>query len=1038
MKRPPGDELDEDQMESKRSRGEEGGAAASQPGEASNPSAGADREHLLLMRVLQPAPEPAQKLSLAGLGDFLEEHLNRIGAQHPGKVLEECLQFLSRGIRRSEEGGVIPSTWAGIAPLQEACVTCALTRVLQASSEDKAKALLCLLGSPVPQRLIGELLSACSEDDAVPPILLRDIAKPLSGRRLSDLQSPQFAKLLRVLKASKKYSLALVSPPLLEELWRPIFDPKFTWRNRKREVVGKQREGFALQAETLLGWVLSPSALDSGLEPPSKRHLTESGSPEWSNMRRAHQQKIETNQRSTQMKLTDAQRQQAEFVDVLLRAGDAPRTAVLRWFGSLLHGAEPRGKQGYIVPEGFNFWPQFGNHVIDIIGHNDTPPWERELRNLLTLQALHARIHGFPTSGAALNAFTLLLHLVKPITVDKAVEISPYLALREDIPDILGSWQQESRFGEKEQIEAAQGVAKVDPAFTTAAFDKTLFKTQVFWLASKGLSVLLLPVAKEAFHSMQGIASAFFDKQPSVSDDAWREFLLAEASLKEPVFLERLGHFMTLSFRFLQHQAAGGKQALPPPEAGPAWHALPSTVLENLIDVCDIYRDRRSDRKGLSAGMPTGLFMHLDPDPVLTVLCIVMASDDHVRDPSLRGRAVKLLHRLCFSFTSWQARLMQSPFRQNLIPCLVGVFIAVEKAILSYYDLSYRYKYELRIPVMDLFDLAMKHEEHRQVLIEYANGPGRDRMLKLFTQLINDSNSQMEEAVSTLKDFREHLRKEAAGELVERTGPAAPTGGHDEVVGDDEQTQGGEDVYRRSRKNYKEHAKKYFGLATKTWKMLWLLSKYLPKLIVDGKTILEQLLHSSLDAQLHYLVGPDMKNVKGSEKDYEEFGFDPKALVCQIAEIYLFLMRVNRDEVVRIVAKDERYYSATTFSKAVRFTRKYHLLDDKSTEEFDAFVKELAGRVDAQRAAFDEADIPDKYLCEMMADIMSDPVMFPQSRKVVDRATALRQIMGNDRDPYANTPLKIEDLLPQPELKEEIHRFAKEKGIQLEGGNMLD
>jgi hypothetical protein len=29
-----------------------------------------------------------------------------------------------------------------------------------------------------------------------------------------------------------------------------------------------------------------------------------------------------------------------------------------------------------------------------------------------------------------------------------------------------------------------------------------------------------------------------------------------------------------------------------------------------------------------------------------------------------------------------------------------------------------------------------------------------------------------------------------------------------------------------------------------------------------------------------------------------------------------------------------------------------------------------------------QADIPSNYLCEIMADIMSDPVMFPPSRKV--------------------------------------------------------
>ena len=61
--------------------------------------------------------------------------------------------------------------------------------------------------------------------------------------------------------------------------------------------------------------------------------------------------------------------------------------------------------------------------------------------------------------------------------------------------------------------------------------------------------------------------------------------------------------------------------------------------------------------------------------------------------------------------TSPQEKLNHPPFTTHLIPCLVNVFIAVEKAVMSYYDLSYRYKYELRIPVMELFDLALQHED---------------------------------------------------------------------------------------------------------------------------------------------------------------------------------------------------------------------------------------------------------------------------------------------------------------------------------------
>eukprot|EP00928_Gymnodinium_smaydae_P007806 TRINITY_DN12795_c1_g1_i2.p1 TRINITY_DN12795_c1_g1~~TRINITY_DN12795_c1_g1_i2.p1 ORF type:complete len:1021 (+),score=259.45 TRINITY_DN12795_c1_g1_i2:111-3173(+) len=994
-------------------------------------AASSDREHALLSKVLQPPQPPADKLSLATVGNYLEGELVRLGRQNPAKGLEEGLLFLARGWRRSEDGAV-PSTWTGIPALQEAMLTTGLGAILAAGSDEKVSSLLALLESNVPARLMNELLVAAAEDETVPPRLLISLSKPLKGRMLNDSQGGQFAKLIRVLKASKKYPQVLVTSPCLEEVWRPNFEPKFVWRNRKREVIASQRSGSTLQNNSLLGWAISPSALDAASAPPSRSHLTEAGAPEWQGLRRASRQRIDGLQRGTQMKLAGVQAQTAELVDIMLRAGDGPRVAVLHWLGALLTSAEPRGKQGHIIPEGFNFWPHGGQHVVEVLGSNEMAPFERSLNNLLLLQALQAKIHGFPTSGAALNGMTLLLHLCKPIKADQASTFSPFFALRDDVSELLGGWKKEPRFGDEEQLNAAKQAAQADPGYTTAALDKSLFKTQLFWIASKSIGALMLPVAKEAFNSFQAIASVFYEKDPETADVGWREYLLAEASLKEPGFLEKLGHFMDLTFRFLQQTAAGGQEALPPPDASPAWHALPTTILENALDVMDLYRDRT--KRG--PGIPTGLFAHLDATPVLTLLCIVMASESHVRDPSLRGRAVKLLHRLCMSFPSWQAQLNQPPLLKHFVPCLVGVFVAVEKAIMSYYDLAYRYKYELRVPVMDLFDLCLQHDEHKRVLLEYTRGEGNDKFLKLLTQLVNDTNSQTEEAIRTMKDYQ--ASKNDPNQQRSQGASGGPGGNHDENVGDDEQTEGGEDVYRRSRMNYKEHAKKYFALASRTWKQLWLLTQHCAAVIVDGRTILEQMLHSSLNASLHFLVGPEMKSIKATPAEYEEVGFDPKEMVKQISQIYLFLARANREEVSRIIAKDERYYSGATFAKAVRFGRKYGLLNGKELEEFEGFIKELADSVSQQRAAVDEADIPDEFLCEMMADIMSDPVMFPQSKKVVDRSNAERQILGTDRDPYANTLVKVEDLIAMPELKEKIHKFAKEKGIVLEGGNMFD
>eukprot|EP00929_Paragymnodinium_shiwhaense_P057796 TRINITY_DN28947_c0_g1_i1.p1 TRINITY_DN28947_c0_g1~~TRINITY_DN28947_c0_g1_i1.p1 ORF type:complete len:1038 (+),score=296.89 TRINITY_DN28947_c0_g1_i1:65-3178(+) len=996
---------------------------------------GPDKENLLLVKLFQLAQPPAEKLTLASLPTYFEGEAEKLQRQQPDRWLEEFFLLLAKGWRRSEEGGVVPSTWAGIPPLHETILTSALTTLIGADTTQKVRAMTALFAHAIPGKLLNRLLEAAADDDDVPPQLLINLSKTIQGGTLNQPHSGQLGKLIRLLRSSKKYPQALVTSPCLEQIWRPAFEPQFFVRNKKREIVSKQRPGHALQSGSLLGWVLSPTCLDSALAPPSKAHMSEAGAQEWADLRRATRQRIDGLQRGTQMKLTGLQQLTAEFVDVMLRAGDGPRSAVLEWLGVLLGSAELRGKQGYIVPEGFNFWPHGGNHVIDVLNNDRNPPFLRSFKNMLLLQALHSRVQGFPTSGVALNACTLLLHLCKPIKPDQASAVSPYFSMREDIPDLLGNWSGETRFGEKEQIEGAKEVAqKDDKAFTVAPFDKSLFKTQLFWMTSKAVGVLLLPVAKEAFNTFQGIASVFYEKDPGMSDEAWREFLLAESALRENGFIEALGHFMDLSFRFLEFTAAGGQQALPPPEAGPAWHTLPTAMLENVLDICDLYRDRQ--RKG--GGIPTGLFAHMDPSPVLTTLCIVMASDAHVRDPSLRGRAVKLLHRLCFAFPSWQEKLNQKPLLEHFVPCLVGVFVAVEKAILSYYDLAYRYKYELRVPVMDLFDLCLQHEEHRRVLKEFASGAGNDRFLKLLTQLINDTNSQTEEAIRTLKDYHEYQAKLADG--TEAPPPPAPGAGgqhNEEVLGDD-QTAEGEDVYRRSRMNYKEHAKKYFGLAQRTWKQLWLLCKHAAPTIVQGRNILEQLVHTSLDAQLHWLVGPEMKNIKGTAQEYEEVGFNPKEMVRQIAEIYLFLVEVDRAEVCRIVGKDERYYSNATFSKTVRFVRKYSLLDEPSIKKLDLFVKELAENVQQQRAAVDDADIPDQYLCELMADIMADPVQFPQSKKVVDRCNAERQIFGTDKDPYANTHVTKEMLVPLPDLKAEIHKFAKDKGIMLEGGNMYD
>ena len=115
----------------------------------------------------------------------------------------------------------------------------------------------------------------------------------------------------------------------------------------------------------------------------------------------------------------------------------------------------------------------------------------------------------------------------------------------------------------------------------------------------------------------------------------------------------------------------------------------------------------------------------------------------------------------------------------------------------------------------------------------------------------------------------------------------------------------------------------------------------------------------------------------------------------------------------------------------MRIVKRERILKAEVIKDFEEFAKDLAEK-EMQMQAEAEVDIPDEYLDPMMADIMIDPVMLPASKTIMDRKTIQRIIMSDDHDPYTRDPLKMEDLIPQPELKAKIEAFAKENNISLD------
>jgi len=72
-------------------------------------------------------------------------------------------------------------------------------------------------------------------------------------------------------------------------------------------------------------------------------------------------------------------------------------------------------------------------------------------------------------------------------------------------------------------------------------------------------------------------------------------------------------------------------------------------------------------------------------------------------------------------------------------------------------------------------------------------------------------------------------------------------------------------------------------------------------------------------------------------------------------------------------------------------------------------------------------EIPDDFLDPLMATLMEDPVILPSSRVTIDRQTIRIHLLGNPLDPFNRSPLKVEDVISNTELKNQIQAWIKER-----------
>jgi ubiquitin conjugation factor E4 B len=220
-------------------------------------------------------------------------------------------------------------------------------------------------------------------------------------------------------------------------------------------------------------------------------------------------------------------------------------------------------------------------------------------------------------------------------------------------------------------------------------------------------------------------------------------------------------------------------------------------------------------------------------------------------------------------------------------------------------------------------------------------------------------------------------------------------------------------------------AQSYMQLTNETVSMMKLFTETLSASFTMPEIV--DRVAAMLDYTLETLAGPKSTNLK--VENPEKYQFRPKVLLGEFVDIFLNLG--VSEAFVEAVARDGRSYKPETFHSASRILNRYNL---RAPEELQAW-ENLKARFEKAKELDDQAEedlgeIPDEFLDPIMASLMKDPVILPLSKQTVDRGTIRSHLLSDPHDPFNRSPLKIEDVVENTELKAQIDAFREEMRVK--------
>ncbi|KKY18884.1 putative ubiquitin fusion degradation protein [Phaeomoniella chlamydospora] len=433
--------------------------------------------------------------------------------------------------------------------------------------------------------------------------------------------------------------------------------------------------------------------------------------------------------------------------------------------------------------------------------------------------------------------------------------------------------------------------------------------------------------------------------------------------------------------------------SLPLPESEPeTFRCLPEYYLE---DICD-------GLAFITYNLPH-ILSSTQSDEVVMFCITFLRNSGYIKNPGLKAKLVSILFRGTFAWRSGARPVLAELYNslqfatKYLLHSLLKAFIEAEHGSAhAFYD-----KFNIRYEIFQVIKYIWPNQVYKDQLRDESK-TNVEFFVRFVNLLLNDVTYVLDESFSafhTIHDVQQELN--TSGSTM-----------------DQQLRQEKEEALSAAQSK----AKSYMQLTNETVAMLKLFTHAL----ADSFTMPEivQRLADMLDYNLDAMVGPKSSNLK--VENLQEYNFNPRSLLGELIDVYLNLS--SKPNFILAVARDGRSYKPNNFDQATTILKKYSL---KGPEELDSWEHLKATFKEAKAA--DEAaeqdlgEIPDEFEDPLMFTLMEDPVILPTSRVTMDRSTIRSHLLSDPNDPFNRQPLKIEDVIPNTELKARIESFIAER-----------